>query len=425
MDDRQEILECDSSFLNDESGSASSQNKKEILRSILDRTPRLFYLVCFIVFPTIALIGICYACGYWLASLEISSENAKNDGLVRAWAKKTYESIPRETFADCSEQYQIKYLTSDNEFANLSHFTVYVEECFYNGLNDILKTKIKAEIESIGLQFHWTTCNSQSDSQTDLFSNNESNPRFIQATAVLTNWYNNFVGLYEENIKYFGDDVAVMESIKEASGTKDICRINSTGGAFFWYTIITTIGYGQTSPITASGRTLVGLVGYFCILLFSAALNVASEIMMIICDDLCKRMNFEASKNRIISLFFFFVIIGIAYFITILLGMNHLILIFGSEVWRDQSQWSDMAWWAYISVTTVGLGDIAPPYESFRFIEVFTMPILMMPGLMVLSIILNQINSFVLRVLPIETLSKKLADQRKKIALKQKPKSNG
>ena len=53
------------------------------------------------------------------------------------------------------------------------------------------------------------------------------------------------------------------------------CEINTAGGAVFWFTIMTTLGFGNTAPITEGGRAMVYTLGFVCILVFTAIIGQA------------------------------------------------------------------------------------------------------------------------------------------------------
>merc|ERR1711957_1139995 len=61
---------------------------------------------------------------------------------------------------------------------------------------------------------------------------------------------------------------AALKELEEDDGHLN-CRPSTLGGAIFWFTIMTTIGYGNTAPETQGGRALVFTFGLLSILLFT------------------------------------------------------------------------------------------------------------------------------------------------------------
>lgn len=63
--------------------------------------------------------------------------------------------------------------------------------------------------------------------------------------------------LYEKYLPELGDDYeAYLRSVQEATGAS-ACEENMGGTAWFFFTIMTTVGYGNQTPVTNDGRLLV------------------------------------------------------------------------------------------------------------------------------------------------------------------------
>ena len=58
---------------------------------------------------------------------------------------------------------------------------------------------------------------------------------------------------------------------------------------WFWFTILSTIGYGNQAPQTVQGRTLVYTLGFVSIVAFGAILGTAGLIASAIMDDFLTR----------------------------------------------------------------------------------------------------------------------------------------
>jgi hypothetical protein len=70
---------------------------------------------------------------------------------------------------------------------------------------------------------------------------------------------------------------AYLDEIQAETSTADAlnCEIHSAGGAMFWFTIMTTVGYGNTAPTTEKGRVLVHTLGLVSIILFGSCHSTA------------------------------------------------------------------------------------------------------------------------------------------------------
>mmetsp|Transcript_21135 Transcript_21135/g.32056 ORF Transcript_21135/g.32056 Transcript_21135/m.32056 type:complete len:82 (-) Transcript_21135:959-1204(-) len=79
-----------------------------------------------------------------------------------------------------------------------------------------------------------------------------------------------------------------MNAFLEANGFEG-CVPDANAAAWFWFTVMTAMGYGNASPSTTAGRFLVYTFGSLCILLFGIVLANAATIVTIIFDDAVTR----------------------------------------------------------------------------------------------------------------------------------------
>ena len=68
--------------------------------------------------------------------------------------------------------------------------------------------------------------------------------------------------------------------------------------AWFWFTITTTIGYGNTAPVSVGGRALVYTAGFMCILIFVGIQSKCGHVVTSIVDDFFVRLNAKL-MNRV------------------------------------------------------------------------------------------------------------------------------
>jgi hypothetical protein len=59
--------------------------------------------------------------------------------------------------------------------------------------------------------------------------------------------------------------------------------------AWFWFVVMTTIGYGNQSPQTTRGRTMVYTLGFCSILAFGSILATAGFLLDVILKDAAMR----------------------------------------------------------------------------------------------------------------------------------------
>jgi len=112
-------------------------------------------------------------------------------------------------------------------------------------------------------------------------------------------WASDFRRLEEEYFQlYLGQNRsnpridAFKQAIAKATG-KGGCAVNAYSGAFFWFVVMTTIGYGNESPVTVSGRALVYTFGMLSILAFGGILFLASAIISFWFENRMKRYHWQ------------------------------------------------------------------------------------------------------------------------------------
>ncbi|CAB9514665.1 expressed unknown protein [Seminavis robusta] len=177
-----------------------------------------------------------------------------------------------------------------------------------------------------------------------------------QADLFISSWEASQQALEQEykNETYYTDLEAIMKSFEEATGGEK-CSINAPASAWFWFTVMTTVGYGNQTPRTAGGRALTYTLGFLSILLFGGILATAGNITTHICNDFVHRCKKKSTGPIMILLW------GILWLVWMfLIGWQQSSL----EKIRLETymSWEDAYWFAFISTTTVGLGDfyVAP-----------------------------------------------------------------
>jgi len=190
------------------------------------------------------------------------------------------------------------------------------------------------------------------------------------------------------------DEEAHMNALENASGS-DECIVNTAGGAIFWFTIMTTIGYGNTAPITPGGRLLVYFMGFVSILAFTAVMGHAGYILLVIVDDFFYRKNLKKLTEGFLAVLFWLCMLIL--WILVLAGIS---VLYTRDRYGDGHD-NDLAenfWWAFISVTTVGFGDVYIPHDVFRAGDMFYVPLILLLGFVMLANFLYKLSDFILGI---------------------------
>jgi len=141
----------------------------------------------------------------------------------------------------------------------------------------------------------------------------------------------------------------------------------SFGQSFFFSgTVITTIGYGQQTPLSTSGKMFCMLYALIGIPFTLMVLRVLVEHLMVPTNSLLSFMNTKLGhlyRPFYIRLMHLSLISGIVF--TLFLLIPTAVLDYIEPVWN----WFDSFYYCFISLTTVGLGDFIPgddPHQSAR-----------------------------------------------------------
>ena len=378
---------------------------RTILMFWLENFPRTHGILFRILIPLFLIIGITYLLGWYLAILEKGDEIANNNAIIRAQYNLTgfpeedlyfLSSSPGICFDHYLEQkrpgnepFKNSTILSELDFPPISPGTdtdpealineiqAYMTVC-NNAVNATLDkhTNYKeSEIDAASqaaMTFHWIRCwNTTTYGNVNPFFPNKkqlkaavNQPEFFYDT-----WKLNQTALYkqyllEENIT---DQEAFDRSIEYASG-EAMCGINRPTSAWFWFVFMTTVGYGNVSPITTSGRLFVGAIGWFTVIGWAILLYIAGKVLGIIIDDLFRRCNLRRLTGNLPSVIVWgsvslawLIFIGEFYvfwynrtehpdkFRFTPFGLNR-----GGAGYEDEMGISDAYWFSYISLLTVG-----------------------------------------------------------------------
>ena len=89
------------------------------------------------------------------------------------------------------------------------------------------------------------------------------------------------------------------------------CEINTWAGAWFWFTVMTTVGYGNTAPTSDGARAMVFTLGFLSIVIFAGVNIKAGGILSAIVDDVADRSHLS---RHVTKPWVFMVLWGVLYY---------------------------------------------------------------------------------------------------------------
>ena len=179
---------------------------------------------------------------------------------------------------------------------------------------------------------------------------------------------------------------------------------------WFWFTVLSTIGYGNQPIYSPSSRVLVFTLGFVSILLFGQILAVAGHVVSAYADDFWRRLGYPFGARPSVAC----VIFGGLYYCWMV-----LIAIVTVDWKRDRLGYDsfDMIhgyWFAFISSTTIGFGDITLEPEVFLGRDMITFPILFLVAFVLVAAFLENfallLRSFIKGETLVEDLVGKIPD---------------
>jgi hypothetical protein len=259
-------------------------NKKPILSCcwrclsrFADNFPRASTVLFRILIPLWILIIIATVCGYYLANFEAPDEFDRNDSfLAKKFAAELFplnetldslfslpircwESYLNKTdepaFKNTSDYALDQFNSSDEDLYITDYITDHMKECGKKAQGIVLilldgSKKIALLAATEKMTFNWIRC--WNESLTGDFGTHIPTPEQIEAAANQPDFYEMIWRLdrahkYEIYLEELGDDSprntlkALDWSIRNATGRYN-CTSNTSGTAWFWFTVMTTVG---------------------------------------------------------------------------------------------------------------------------------------------------------------------------------------
>ncbi|CAB9527461.1 Potassium channel subfamily K member [Seminavis robusta] len=378
------------------------------LERIQHRVPHLYYVTVQLILPLLILIGMAFFFGWLLARAEMKGEIEANDAALRNTFETFIEYMElRQKIWKATPEISTQCLEDHN--VTLSDYALeQVQECagleakdrFRNQSLDFFFTQ---NTPDGAMSFNWMTCDKlnlpgqdEAIDQEDVLEEaqksglNRESSHDVQFVLYVSAFY-----LDLEVLSYLGaglnpevdlyEDAAPFTEYVEKSTGGDACRVHVAGGAIFWFTIMTTIGYGNTAPVTPEGRALVITLGFLTIIGFLALNNTAATVIRVIVDDMFLRCNLNSFVHGPIACIFW-----LAMTIVWVLVLAVSIMAYkdnrlgGAE--EANFPLGDAFWFSYVTTTTVGFGDFHLEHEEFQVGDMFFIPLLVLIGFNILGI---------------------------------------
>jgi hypothetical protein len=154
--------------------------------------------------------------------------------------------------------------------------------------------------------------------------------------------------------------------------------------------------------VTAEGRAMVASLGFVSILVFGGILARAGSIIRILFDDMVARCRFSILSHALVGCLFWG---GISIIWTFFLGYQSFVWwdhrLEDSDVTRGES-----VWFAYISTTTVGLGDFFLQPEIMFLDDVLVFSLLFLTGFVFCATLLGKLGELIGNMFPANTGNK-------------------
>lgn len=182
--------------------------------------------------------------------------------------------------------------------------------------------------------------------------------------------------------------LAFEQSIEHATGRQG-CVAHVPAACWFWFTVMTTIGYGNSSPNTFGGKTLVFTLGFVSILAFGAVSARAAYVISSLLEDFLIRMK----ARHLLSSWAYTFIWGIITYVWMLVIATYYVWWQQARLGSDGvSDWQTGYWFAYISTTTVGFGDYYLAPEVITMGDLMTFPLMFLVGFSCLAAFLTNLS---------------------------------
>ncbi|KAL7577683.1 hypothetical protein ACA910_015194 [Epithemia clementina (nom. ined.)] len=290
---------------------------------------------------------------------------------------------------------------------NVTDFYYFMSSCGESGKAiavKLLALTIENAIQaSESLTFNWIRCFEGANHGDSGFNSQDLSPQQRSAsgqTEVFTSaWEEDRQQLYEQ---YFNQSInegvnpvvahvnATIDAALNATG-KSVCEWNSPAAAWFWFTVQTTVGYGNAPPTTYQSRDMIYTLGFIAILAFGGILATAGYILSFLFDHYAGNYGMGYLAKPWVAC----LIWGSVYYLWMVV-IAVVTIQWKKDRLGEQFSMKDSYWFSYISTTSVGLGDFYLEPEGIINVDLIIFPLLFLVGFMYLSAFLGKLAELIL-----------------------------
>ena len=163
--------------------------------------------------------------------------------------------------------------------------------------------------------------------------------------------------------------------------------------AWFWFTVMSTVGYGNYVPTTVWGRLVTCGFGFISILMFGGMLGTAGGITVHIVNDMVRRCKRNVSKPIMVMLWGTFWLLW-------MLVISHQAMSYQEKRLQEEFAMNDAYWFAFVSTTTIGFGDYYLQPEGLFISDLLGLWGNFLMGFILLSAFLNELSQMLVGHIP-------------------------